>query len=183
MRRVSVVGSTGSGKTTFAKALAAKLGVPYVELDALYWQAGWREASLEEFRASVTSAIAGDAWVVDGNYWSRIDGLVWTRADAVVWLDPPFAIRFARLLWRTLRRSWTRVELWNGNRESLREAFLSRDSLLLFALRTAPGTRRRGEARLALPEFAHLRAYRFGSLAEAHRWLVTVERGPAATRI
>jgi energy-coupling factor transporter ATP-binding protein EcfA2 len=171
MRRVSVVGMTGSGKTTFAKALATALGIPYVELDALFWQAGWQESSVDDFRARVGSAVAEDAWVIDGNYWSRIGGLVWTRADTVVWLDPPFVPRFANLLWRTLRRSWSRVELWNGNRESFRGAFLSRDSLLLFALRTAPGGRRRGEARLAQPEYAHLRVHRLRSPAEADRWL------------
>jgi adenylate kinase family enzyme len=182
MRRVSVVGMTGSGKTTFAKALAAALGVPYVELDALFWQAGWQESSVEDFRARVAYAIAQDAWVIDGNYWTRIGGLVWTRADTVVWLDPPFVLRFASLLWRTLRRSLSGVELWNGNRESFREAFFSRDSLLLFALRSAPGGRHRGETRLAQPEFAHLRVHRFRSHAEADRWLEG-ERSRAAARI
>jgi adenylate kinase family enzyme len=171
VRRVSVVGSTGAGKTTFAKALAATLGVPYIELDALNWQAGWREAGADELRERVTAAIAGDAWVVDGNYWTRIDGLVWTRADTVCWLDPPFLYRFVRLIRRTLRRSLGRVELWNGNRESLREAFFSRNSLLLFALRTARGTRRRGEERLADPRFAHLAVHRFTSQRDTNRWL------------
>jgi adenylate kinase family enzyme len=173
-----VVGATGAGKTTFAKTLAATLGVPYIELDSLFWEAGWREADLDEFRARVTEAIAGDAWVVDGNYWTRIGGLVWTRADTVCWLDPPFINRFVRILRRTLRRSLARVELWNGNRESLRGAFLSRDSLLLFALRTAPGIKRRGEERLA--QFPHLEVYRFTSQRDADRWLGLVSAAPRA---
>jgi adenylate kinase family enzyme len=178
---VSVIGATGSGKTTFAKRLAATLGVPYIELDALNWQAGWREADIDELRARITEAIAGDAWVVDGNYWTRIGGLVWTRADTVCWLDPPFPLRFARLLRRTVRRSVGRVELWNGNRESLRGAFLSRDSLLLFALRTAPGIKRRGDERLA--QFPHLDVHRFTSQREADRWVASVEREPRKGRI
>jgi hypothetical protein len=182
MRRVSVVGPTGSGKTTFAKSLAASLGVPHVELDALFWQPGWRESSVEDFRARVASAIAEDAWVIDGNYRSRLGGLVWTRADTVVWLDPPIALRFARLLWRTIHRARSGVELWNGNRESFREAFLSSDSLLLFALRSAPGSRRALEARLAQPEHAHLRVHRLQSYADAQRWLAT-ERPEAGSGI
>lgn len=96
-------------------------------------------------RERVGRAIAADAWVVDGNYWRKIGDLVWTRADTVVWLDPPWLLTLVRVLWRTIRRSFSREEPINGNRESLRDAFLSRDSIPLFAVRTAPRRRRLGE--------------------------------------
>src|SRR5207245_8783847 len=88
MRRVSVFGHVGTGKTTFARALAARLNVPYIELDALHWGPGWTPATAEVMRDRVREAIAGDAWVVDGSYLRKIGGLVWTRADTLVWLDP-----------------------------------------------------------------------------------------------
>src|SRR5919106_628268 len=85
-RRVNVVGTTASGKTTFARALAARLGVPHVELDALHWEADWQEAPDAVMRHRVRQAVAADAWVVDGNY-SAIRDLVWERAEAGNWLD------------------------------------------------------------------------------------------------
>lgn len=174
MRRVSVIGSVGSGKSTFARALADKLGVPYVELDTLHWDPGWTAADDALMRGRVRRAIAGDAWVIDGNYWRKIGGLVWTRADTVIWLDPPWLLTFLRVLARTIRRASSHAELFNGNRETLREAFFSRESILLFAIRTARGRRRVGEERLARPEYAHLKRHHFRSQAAADRWLAAV---------
>lgn len=174
------MGTLGSGKSTFALALAARLNVPYVELDELNWGPGWTQASAEELRGRVTEKIAGDSWVIDGNYWRKIGGLVWTRADTVVWLDLPWLVTFLRVLRRTIRRSLSRAALWNGNRETLREAFFSRDSLLLFSIRTARGRRRVGEQRLAQAGRPDLTVFRFRSQADADRWLESV--GPEARR-
>jgi adenylate kinase family enzyme len=68
MRRVSVVGAPGSGKTTIGRRLAARLDVPFIELDAIYHQPGWTELPRDEFRARVSELAAVDGWVVDGNY-------------------------------------------------------------------------------------------------------------------
>src|SRR4051794_5544022 len=122
MQRVSVVGVSGSGKTSMAAALAARGGVPHIELDALHWEPHWVMAETDVFRARVAAAIARPTWVADGNY-SKVRDLVWARADTVVWLDYPFAVSFARLIRRTVRRSVFRERLWNGNRERLREQF------------------------------------------------------------
>ncbi|HEX5414033.1 MAG TPA: AAA family ATPase, partial [Chloroflexota bacterium] len=70
VNRLVVVGITGSGKTTLASTLAARLGYPHVELDALYWDSNWTPAPREVFRARVAAAIATDHWVADGNYSS-----------------------------------------------------------------------------------------------------------------
>ena len=58
MRRVAVVGTSGSGKSTFARALAERMGVPFTELDSLHHGPGWTEASPEELRARVEAAMA-----------------------------------------------------------------------------------------------------------------------------
>lgn len=115
-RRIVVVGTTGSGKSTLAEQLADKLGLDFIELDALNWGPNWTESPLEVFRARVERATQAQAWVVAGNYHVVRD-LVWPRAEAVIWLDYPFLPVFWRLLTRTLRRAITREVLWNGNIE------------------------------------------------------------------
>jgi len=180
-----VVGTTGSGKTTFARALGPLLNVPHVELDALFWERGWKMADLDDFRARVAQAIAGDEWVIDGNY--RAAGaleMVWSRADAVVWLDYPLALTVSRLLRRIIARIRDGTELWPGtdNRETVRNAFLTRDPLVWFAVRTHRGRRHRLGELLARPEYAHLQVHRFLRPSEAESWL-QAQRAPAAPRI
>src|SRR5262245_43481632 len=76
MRRISVVGNSGSGKTTMATRLAAALGIPHLELDSVFHQADWQPLPREEFRAAVRDFAAADAWVIDGNYDSAVRDLV-----------------------------------------------------------------------------------------------------------
>ncbi len=169
MQRISVIGTTGSGKTTVARRTAEALGVPHIELDALHWGPDWEAAPLETFRERVSDAIQGEGWVVDGNY-SNVRDIMWDRADTVLWLDYPFLGTFLRLLWRTLRRLILREELWNGNRESL-TMMLSGDSILLWAITSHP---RYGEEYAQLmsdPEYAHVRFLRHRSRRETEDWL------------
>jgi adenylate kinase family enzyme len=126
-----VIGSTGSGKTTFARALANKLGVPHVAIDALFWQPGWVMTSAGELRAKVEAALGDGGWVVDGNYTSRLGTFVLDQADQVVWLDLPLRTTWRRLFRRTVRRLSMREEIWGTNREAFRNAFLSRNSILV----------------------------------------------------
>jgi adenylate kinase family enzyme len=118
MRRIVIVGPWGAGKSQLAAALARTLGAPLIEQDALYWSAGWVPTSTDEFRARVTAATGGDAWVADGNFSSARD-IVWARADAMVWLDYGLPLVFWRLARRQIRRVATRQVLWHGNRERI----------------------------------------------------------------
>jgi len=117
--RIAVHGSSGSGKSRLARALSDRLGLPRTELDALFHQPAWTELPTDEFRARVTEVVAADRWVVEGNY-EQVRDLVWDRADTVVVLDLPRWTVMRQLLGRTFRRGLVRGELWNGNRESLR---------------------------------------------------------------
>ncbi|OQY23050.1 MAG: adenylate kinase [Anaerolineaceae bacterium 4572_32.1] len=173
-RRINVVGTTGSGKTTLAHRLGRILQIPHVELDALHWGPDWMPASLAVFRERVALALSGECWVVDGNY-SKTRDIIWSRADTVVWLDYALPLIMGRLLWRTLHRVVAREELWGGNRESLRTTFFSRDSILLWALQTYRRRRREYPALLARPEHAHLTLVRLRSPQETADWLRHVQ--------
>jgi adenylate kinase family enzyme len=158
MERVAVLASaSGSGKTTVGHALAEALGVPFVELDAIHHQAGWTELDATELRRRVEPIVAGDRWVVDGVYRSKLGDLVLERADTVVWLDLPRRVWLPRLVRRTIVRAALRQELWNGNRETLRKVFGS-DSLLLFALHNEPRRRQRYPHELGRFRVARLRS-------------------------
>lgn len=168
--RIVVVGTTGSGKTTLAKQAAHHLGIPHIELDALQWGPDWTPAQPEDFCRDVRQALAGPTWTTDGNY-SEFRDLIWGRADTVVWLDYPLPLILWRLFWRTLRRSLSGVELWSGNRETLRKAFLSRESLLLYALQTHR-RRQRGHIDLfAGSQYAGVQKIQIASPRAAQRWL------------
>jgi adenylate kinase family enzyme len=100
-RRIIVVGTTSSGKSTLAERLAIELGLDFIELDALHWEPNWVEAPVEVFRSRVKRATQAQAWVVAGNYHVVRD-LVWPRAEAVIWPDYSLWAIFWRL-WRRKR--------------------------------------------------------------------------------
>jgi hypothetical protein len=174
LRRVAVLGASGSGKTCLAGALALRLGVPHVELDALYWDAGWQPASLDVFLARLTEAVAGPDWVTDGNY-RHVRQLIWSRATALVWLDYPLPLVLWRLSWRTLRRVMMRKELWKGNRSRLRHQLPGGATSFSWALKSHPRHRREYPALLAGPAYAHLAIYRLRSPRETDEWLSTLK--------
>ena len=160
--RIVVVGTTGSGKTTTGRRIAQIVGAPHVELDALHWEADWTEADTETFRHRIADATAGERWVVDGNYAKGRD-LIWPRAELIIWLDFSIARIFRNLLIRTTKRVATKEELWAGNRERLRTAFFSRDSLFVWALQTHWKKRRRYPEEFAAPEMAGVHVVRVRS--------------------
>jgi adenylate kinase family enzyme len=171
-RRISVVGTIGSGKTTFARNVSKLLDAPHIELDALHWEPNWIEAPDDLFRQRVEHSLQGDVWVVDGNY-HQVRDIVWTRADTVVWLDYPFRTIMGRLARRTLRRIFTHEKLWNGNQEHIRGLF-TRDSVFLWAIRTYRGRRRQYPILLSRPENSHLTVVRLRYPREATRFLSTL---------
>ncbi|MEN3271526.1 MAG: hypothetical protein V7636_287 [Actinomycetota bacterium] len=120
MRRVVVIGNTGSGKSTLGAALATTLGVPFTDSDDLFWLPGWTERPNDDFRSALDDATSGDGWVLVGNYLSRATDITWPRADTIVWLDLSLPLVVSRSVRRTTKRAITRQVVCNGNTEKLR---------------------------------------------------------------
>lgn len=173
-RRVVVYGTTGSGKTTVAARIAQCLGVPHIELDAIFWLPDWTEKPREEFRAEVSDLLESyrEGWVCDGNY-SALRELTLPQTDAIIWLRLPFRVTFWRLLKRTVSRAWTKETLWGTNRESLWQAFFSRDSLLIYAVRSR--RRHHRGIRQSLSEVSHqAKVYELRSSQEVEVFLANL---------
>lgn len=167
IRRILVKGACGAGKSTLGCQLAARLDLPWVELDSLHHGPNWNAASATELQARVLATLDDDrGWVVDGNYDSKLGPLIWDRAELIVWLDLPLATKLVRLVHRTARRLLGRQELWNGNRETLVGAFWGSDALFPWAVRSHFRHRRVWPAQLAGRTFVRLRNAR-----EVNAWL------------
>ncbi len=180
MQRVSVVGTSGSGKSTLGAALAKRLGADFLELDSVFHQPGWVPLPDEEFRRRVGDAVAGERWVVDGNYSSKVRDLIWARADTVVWLDLPKRIVMRRIIWRSFRRAAGRVELWNGNREHWRNLFSldKEESIISWAWQTHAANRVKYAAAMADEANGELHFVRLKNTAEVRRFLRSVPAAP-----
>ena len=167
-----MVGTTGSGKTTFAALLAARLGMPHIELDAIYHQPNWTPLPDEEFRHRIAELVKGDLWVADGNY-SKVRDLVWRAADTVVVLAYPRGLIMRQLVARTFGRMWRRQELWNGNRERWANllSLNPEQNIILWSWTTYDKNHKRYLEASSDPEFAHLNFHRFVHPDEAAEFL------------
>lgn len=116
--------------------IAQLIGVPHIELDAVFWLPEWKEKLLEQFREDVSSILNENTggWVFDGNY-GRVRDLILPLADTVVWLRLPFWVVFWNLFKRTISRARNKEILWDSNRESWQKAFFRVDSLFLYVIK------------------------------------------------
>jgi len=170
--RIVVVGTTGAGKTTLARRIAARLELPHIELDALNWQSGWRDLTRhdpEEFVRRVAEAIEAETWVLDGNY-GPVRDIVWQRATHLVWLDYERPVIMVRVIHRSLLRAVLRTELWAGNRERWRQ-MLRPSHPIRWAWSTWERRRRETAERLARREYANLAVLRLHRPREVQRAL------------
>lgn len=170
MRRVCVLASaSGCGKTTVGRELAQRLNVQFVELDALVHGPDWTTMPDDVLRATLEPIVAAEAWVIDGSYSRKLGDRVLAASDTIVWLDLPIRVWLPRLAARSYRRWRTQEELWNGNREELRNLFWGRESLFVWAFRSHVRRRREYPWRLAA-----YNVVRLSTTAEVERFLRSV---------
>jgi adenylate kinase family enzyme len=171
-KRICVVGTSGSGKTYVARALAEKLGLTYICNDALILGPNWTPVPKEDVFIAQEAAMRAPAWTFDGNLTlSRPeDRLARERCDTLVWLDLPRWQTHWQVLRRTIVRVLTRETLWHGNRESLRTAF-SRDSIVWWSIKSYSRRRREYEELFRRRDFAGIVRIRLCSRREVDGWL------------
>jgi adenylate kinase family enzyme len=102
MKKVLVIGSGGSGKTTFSKQLAARTGLPLIHLDQLFWRPGWDPTPDAEWDLVIAELSARDAWIMDGNF-GRTIAVRMSAADTVIFLDLPRRLCTWRIVKRQIR--------------------------------------------------------------------------------
>ncbi len=175
LRKINVVGTSGSGKSTFSKRLSQILKIPYVEMDKLFWGPNWYWPSDEEFFGKLKSELKKDFWVLDGNY-TRTIPIKWESVDTVIWLDYPFSTTLIRAIKRAFRRSLTGEELWEGtgNRESFKKSFLSKESIILWTIKTHGQVRKKYESYLSDPKFSHIKFIRLKNDLEVEAYLANL---------
>jgi len=137
IQRVRVVGDSGSGKTTFARRLASRLGVPHRELDEVFLGPNWQQRDNDEAVADLRTWLehhGTDGWVVDGNWNTRI-GTLLDDADIIVWLDYSRTVIMTRVIRRTLGRALLRRRTYHGNRERMTAIFRRdpEDNIIMWA--------------------------------------------------
>jgi adenylate kinase family enzyme len=148
--RVFIYGVTGSGKTTFARKMAERIGLPWYAVDELTWEPGWIEVPPDEQRRRIAEICATERWILDAAYGKWLD-VPLARAELIVALDYPRWRSLSRLIRRTLIRAIDRTPVCNGNTESFRQAF-SRDSIVVWHFRSYARKRARIAAWAADPD-------------------------------
>ncbi len=162
-----VAGTSGSGKTTMARELSTRTGLPHTEIDSLFHGPGW--APRESFIEDATAVADAASWVSEWQY-SPVKPHFLSRCDLLVWLDLPLAVVMWRLVRRTVRRRVHRTELWNGNREGpLLELLTDPEHIIRFTWRVRHHAVQNVElAQVVRPE---LPVVRLRSRREVTRWL------------
>ena len=183
MRRIAIVGNSGTGKSTLAKELAEILGLTHVELDALFHQSNWTPTPPEEFQQKVQAALdaadeATDGWTTCGNYRAAGGRINQDAADTIIWLDMPRWLIMSRVIRRTFSRTIRREELWNGNREPLTNFYKwdPEENIIRWAWTKYHDYRQQGLAAMTDGTWAHADVHQLRSRADVERFKATARR-------
>ena len=177
--RINIIGTSGSGKTSFGKELAGILQIPFIEMDAIFWGPNWTPMAKEKFRSQLDQALQIDNWVLDGNYTGASMPTKWERVEIVIWLDFSFSRTLLQAMSRAIQRVFSRQEIWpgTGNRESLRMLF-SKDSIVLWTITSYHPKRKKIKTLMNDPAYQHIRFHQVRSPGEAAKLLEAVNLNP-----
>ena len=174
--RINVIGTSGSGKSTFASNVSRRLSIPYVQMDALYWKDQWQVSDESRFFSALEQVLDQPHWILDGNY-NRARSIKWRHVDVIVWLDYGFVRTLYQAVTRAVRRAATQEPLWGtDNTESFRKSFFSRDSIVVWTLKTFHGNRLRYTECMKDPNNAGIRFVRLRSPAATRKFASTLHQ-------
>lgn len=168
--RIGTFGASGAGKSTLAIRIAAQTGRDYVSMDPLNFLPNWIEKPVSDSEVELRELVAGDCWVTDGNF-GKLRHVTGPRMQLAIWLDYSFMRVFWQLLRRTISRAWTQEELWPGCRESFRMSFFSKESILLWMIKTHKKKHRQLLKIDNAPDWSHIVVISFRKPNELDCWL------------
>jgi len=135
MQKIVIIGTSCSGKTTLAKTISSKLNIRHIELDRLHWKPNWIKREAEDFKSLVNREIKEKSWVAEGNY-SAVREALWSSSTTIIWLNYSFATVLYRAISRSFKRAVTKEVLFSENTESFKHSFLSKESIILWVVKT-----------------------------------------------
>lgn len=169
------------GESTFARQLSKKLHLAYIELDDLLWMDNWQETPDPVFFKKIQDAIVQaytdpeyQGYVIDGNY-SRTTHITWKEVDTIIWLDLPFSLNLYQSVRRAFSRAMSQQPFWKNsdNTESFRRMF-SRDSIVLWMIKTHWKNRVKYMQMMTDPQYAHLHFVRLTSRKMLKTYLANI---------
>lgn len=168
VERVVVVGCAGSGKSTLSRELAARVGLPLTERDAL------GTLGSRDYRDALGELASRPRWILDGAPYYE-DELIYRAADTVIFLDYPKLL----VMWRVLRRT-LRVELFRrsdgAHRPSGLDVWRADEHPLRWAWTSHQARRREGLALITRPDLADSDIIHFTRPVHARRWMSQLRR-------
>lgn len=168
MNKITIIGTSCSGKTTLANRLSQKLIIPHIELDQLHWQENW--TINPDFINEVETATSKPAWVIDGNY-TKVRQQIWNNADTIIWLNYSFPLVFFRALKRSYKRVVSKEKLFGGNIETWQITLLSKDSILWWVIKTFKRRKREYSIIMKSDDYPNLRKVEIKSPKELERFI------------
>jgi adenylate kinase family enzyme len=170
-----VGGISGAGKTTFARELCRRTGLPYFEMDGFFHGPDW--VRVPTAVDDVAAVVAQDAWVFDSHGYAEVRDLMWSRVDTVVWLDFARHVVTGRVTRRSVARAWDQEPMFNGNTENWR-MWIEPDHPIQWSVRAYNARREDMRTRFAAPTTAHVRKVHLRTPRAAQRWLDLVAPDP-----
>ena len=170
MKKILIVGCSCTGKTSTGHLIESRLGIPFFDLDDMFWNPNWEGTEDDKFREKVNQITSKDSWCISGNY-NRVKDLTWSNADAVIWLNYPFPVIVRQAFYRTFKRVFTKELVCNGNTESFFKSFFTRESILLWVYQSYPNMLKRYDLRKNNPIYDSYQFFVFFDHYEVRNWI------------